>query len=112
VIIGNFAEQHNVRVRLDSCGESVIPGRGKGRVEERHHIYENGDERFGVCLQFDSAKKFGNARRRLLALGFQPRQTGDREGTLLFDPSNREPDDTVRCQLLYQMCRGCRLRNT
>jgi hypothetical protein len=89
--IKEFAEKHNLNVRRDSCGEETIPGKPSKaeRVEDRSHVYDHGDGKlFGVCLLFASAKRWGNAKRRLLALGSELRQQGDTEGTLLFDPEN------------------------
>jgi hypothetical protein len=89
--IKEFAEKHNVNVRRDTCGEEIIPGKPRKaeRVEDRSHVYDHGDgKRFAVCLLFASGRRWVNAKRRLLALGFELRQQGDTEGTLLFDPEN------------------------
>ena len=91
--IQQFAEQYRVRVRRDNCGEEIIPGRPRNatRHEDRRHIFQHSDDgKFGVCLLLTSARAFGNAARRLLALGFTPGETGDTEGILLFDPANSE----------------------
>lgn len=89
--IKSFAETYRVRVKQDSCGDSIIPGRERlNRVEDRSHIfdYENG-EHFGVSAMFGSAKKWGNARRKMEAAGFLVRQNGDTEGIALFNPRDK-----------------------
>jgi hypothetical protein len=92
--IQQFAEQQRVKLRRDNCGEEIIPGRPRNatRQEDRRHIFQHSDDGrlFGVCLLLTGTRAFGNATRRLLALGFTPGQTGDTEGILLFDPSNSE----------------------
>jgi hypothetical protein len=89
----HFTETRRVRARRDGCGESIIPGKLRARdvplrLEYSSHIYEHGDGRFGVLLMFESKRRWGSARRKLAAVGFEVRQDGDAEGTALFDPSN------------------------
>lgn len=88
--IEQFAETHNVKLRRDSCGETIIPGRPpkEQKQENRSHIYDNGNGMFGVCLFIRSHKCWNNARRRLMADGLLPCQNGETEGTLTFDPAN------------------------
>jgi hypothetical protein len=97
--IEQFAETYRVKTRKDSCGEVIIPGKPRKtkRVEDKSHIYENGDSevgrQFGLCLMNplpypESKAKYTNAKGRLLAAGFIQSQDGDSEGTFLFDPSN------------------------
>jgi hypothetical protein len=95
--IRQFAEQYNLRVRCDSCGEEIIPGRPRNAVrqEDRNHIFQHSDngKLFGVCLLLDSKRAFGFASQRLLTSGFTQGQGFDKgkaaaeEGTLLFDPA-------------------------
>jgi hypothetical protein len=59
-----------------------------------HHVYEHGAGRFGVMLMFDSARKWSNAKKTLIAGGFAIRQNGDTEGTALFDPEDKAPHDS------------------
>ena len=95
-LIKEFAEQHKLTAKTDSCGETVIPGnpRDAKRVEDRPHIFDNGDGRLGVCYldtgPAPSVAKYRNAQRKMLAAGFVQNQSGDAEGTLLFDPANKE----------------------
>lgn len=113
--IEEFAEMHRVRVRRDGCGDAIIPGKrfapsldadtkrlGKGlRPEYASHIYDNGDGRFGICLMFDSPKKWGNAKRKAEAAGFiikldctskgvRPFYDPYGEGLALFEPSDKK----------------------
>jgi len=102
--IQEFAEQNRVRVRRDSCGDEVIPGKPRNatRQEDRRHIFQHDGNLFGVCLLLSSARAFGNAMRRLLPLGFIPGQTGDAEGVLLFDPTNSEQAKAAIREMLLQ----------
>lgn len=92
--IEQFAEQCHVKVRRDSCGEEIIPGRPRNakRQEDRQHIYQHSEDGklFGIHVHFRSARAFGFALRRLLAAGFVPSRLGDAECNMLFDPMNPE----------------------
>src|SRR4029077_7652146 len=87
-----FADNRRLRIRRDSCGEAIIAGkpRNASRPEYQSHIYDNGDERFGVCLLCPTVGKWNNAAKRLLAIGLELVQNGDTEGTLLFTPDDRK----------------------
>ena len=89
VEISEFASKQRLRVRLDSCGEAIIPGRPRSapRPEDRNHIYEHSQTRLGIYLRL-TPKAWGYAKKRLLIKGLELRQDGDSEGTLLFDPEN------------------------
>lgn len=88
-----FSITHNIArtaPRLDSCGDAILTG--KPRIakwqEDKCHIYTDA-EQFGLALMFGAnARKWNNARTRLLKLGFTLRQNGDAEGNLIFNPSN------------------------
>jgi hypothetical protein len=92
--VQEFAEQYRVRVRRDTCGEEIISGKRfckdmPDRLEYRSHFYDHVNGRFGLCLLFATAAKWTYAKRRLSTLmHFALKQEGDREGTLLFDPSD------------------------
>ncbi len=90
--IKEFAERYRVKTRKDSCEEAIIPGkpRNAARPEDRHHIYDHGNGKFGVCLLFTSVGKYHNAQKRLVAAGFTQGQDGDSEGTFLFDPADKQ----------------------
>lgn len=80
-----FAQSHRLRIRIDGCGDAVIPG----RIEDRSHVYDFGGGRFGLCLMFATARKFGFSARFLDRAGIAAKQIGDTEGVFLFDPSNK-----------------------
>jgi hypothetical protein len=91
--IKEFADQYRVKTRRDSCNEEIIPGKPRkaNQVEDRSHVYDHGDgSQFGVCLLFQTARKWELVKRRLLVAGFTLWQDGDIEGALLFDPTNPE----------------------
>jgi hypothetical protein len=105
--IQQFAEQHRVHARKDSCGDFIIPGFQQDkalpkRQEYRSHIYDNGGGQFGVCLVLPegSAKAWNNRKRWFLEAGFTLKQDGDAEGTLLFDPTNE-----AQVNLALDVCR-------
>lgn len=77
-----LAEENRLRTRRDPCGDRNILGR-------RGEIHEYGSGRFGVTVMGRSARMWGNARRELIAAGFQITQNADSEGTALFDPTNQ-----------------------
>ena len=90
----SFAERHNLRIKLDSCRDHIIPGKKTasdmpGRVEYWNHIYDHGDGvTLGVCLMLATKMRWTYAKKKLTAAGFVLRQDGDTEGTLLFDPAD------------------------
>ena len=99
--IEQFAQTFSVNVRRDSCGESIIPGkpRKEKRPEDRSHIflYSEDEKTFGVLLTFSTARRWNSVRERLVAAGFTLGQKGDREGTLLFDPTDsRQANAAIR----------------
>jgi len=88
-----FSLEHRLRIKIDGCGDPIIPGRatnGGSRVEDRSHVYDFGDgRRFGVCLMFSTARRFGHAARLLAGAGLTARQIGHSEGVFLFDPTDK-----------------------
>jgi hypothetical protein len=59
------------------------------RPEYSSHVYDGfADGRLGVCLMFGTARKWGNVRRALEAVGCQLKQNSDSEGCFIFDPAN------------------------
>jgi hypothetical protein len=107
--VEQFAERYHGRTRKDECGEVIIPGKPwkvqpkEGRMYG-HHVYEHGSGRFGVMLMFDSARKWNNAKKTLIAAGFTIRQNSDTEGTALFDP-----EDKAQAKLALKIT-GARIR--
>ncbi len=108
--IEEFAEKHRIRIRLDSCGDKIIPGRLTAkdmpkRMEYRSHIYDNGGGRLGVCLMFATARRSSNPKKILTAQGFTFGQVGDSELTALFDPDNE-----AQSKAALAVCRIKRIR--
>lgn len=91
-LIERFAEQYRLKVRRDSCGDEIIPGKPHkaDRPEDRNHIYEHSDGRLGVYLSFPSARSWNARRTTALAAGFVLNQNAQTEGTLLFSPENEQ----------------------
>lgn len=116
--IREFAERYRVTTKRDTCAEEIIPGRQYAkdmptRQEYRCHVYDHGDgKQFGVCLLYlpdgpsGKSRKWTSVRKRLIASGFEPKQTGDAEGTLLFDPKNE-----AQARLALNVCRVRAHRN-
>jgi hypothetical protein len=81
-LITSFSTKYNLRIQLDECGDPIISGR-------QGHLYEYGPTELGLMILPP-----GNPRPRLwnsilkdcLAVGMTPRQRGDAEGVLSFDP--------------------------
>ncbi len=95
-VIRRFAEKHRLRVRRDSCGHLIIPGKKTAtdmpdRMEYRNHIYDGfGGGKLDVCLMFLTPARWTWARKRMDAAGFRIRQNGDTEGCTTFDPENEQ----------------------
>jgi hypothetical protein len=88
-----FAEGTRTHIRRDGCADLVIPGKNRAalldRAEYRGHVYDGfSDGSLGLCLMYPTKKRWNNARRKLLAVGFVVRQNGDAEGCATFDPAN------------------------
>jgi|ERR1017187_1672308 hypothetical protein len=101
-----FATQHRLTIKKDSCGDEVIPGRPRNipRTEDRCHIYVHSTDgsRFGLALMLTSVGKWHNRTKEALAAGFTMWQNGTDEGNLLFDPK-----DKSQAKLAIKMA-GCR----
>ena len=72
--IPNFAECHRLRVRRDSCGDSIIAGK-------LGHLYEHGSDTFGIVFEDCTRDNHPGAhacvsRRKALAGGFVMHQQG------------------------------------
>lgn len=84
--IQQFTEANRLRTKEDSCGERIIPGKpfctdmpkisksGQSRVEYRSHVYEHGTGQLGVCLLFNSARRWESAKRKMTEAGLTIRQ--------------------------------------
>lgn len=89
--IQEFAVEHRLKARVDSCGEKIIEGR-------QGQIYEYDNDMLGVMFAPPSKTdpfgrwypKVWNRLRNLgKSLGMDCRQDGNSEGCLLFDGNNR-----------------------
>ena len=97
----DFAARYNLRLRRDSAGDLIVPGRriAKDMPKQReyaNHIYDGfADGRLGICLLFATKKKWTTTRRTLELAGCLLKQNGDIEGCLTFDPTNAEQVQAV-----------------
>lgn len=92
--VREFATQYRVRTRRDECGELIVPGR-------RGHVFEHGENNFGVMLVLTTKKRWNFLKRKLVAAEFRLKQNADTEGSLLFDPA-----DTEKASLALQVVRA------
>ena len=83
--VQQFAKLHGLKTRTDADGTNIVSG-------EFGHIYEYGNESFGVMVMPNPPREsyWGHTRTSLAALGFQVVQDGDGEGAATFDPTNDE----------------------
>lgn len=95
--IRDFATQNNLRLRRDSAGDLIVPGRRTAndmpkQREYANHVYDGfAEDRLGVCLLFTTR----TTRRRLELAGCLLKQNSDTEGCLTFDPTNAEQVQVV-----------------
>jgi hypothetical protein len=109
--IQEFAEANRLRTKENSCGERLIPGKQlckdmPKRVEYRSHVYEHGNGRLGVCLLFNSARKWEAAKRKMVDAGLTIRQNAHTEGTALFNSG-----DSNQVRLVLKLA-GIKTRRT
>lgn len=86
--IREFAERYRLRLAKDADGEPVVGGRPDTTS------FERAESIFGVMFMTDGKKPprtelFGKFKAVCLAAGMTPHQTGDAEGTFLFDPTDK-----------------------
>ena len=99
--IRDFATQNYLRLRRDSSGDLIVPGRRTAkdmprRPEYTNHVYDGlADGRPGICLLFTTKKKWTTTRRMLELVGCLLKQNSDTEGCLTFDPTNAEQVQAV-----------------
>lgn len=87
--LDEFAARYQLKVKKDSCGDAIIPGRLPkwalgSKPEDCHHAYEH-DGRLALWLTFDTKRKWQAAKKRL---GLEVFIDDDTEGTLLLDPAD------------------------
>lgn len=99
--IRDFATQNNLRLRRDSAGDLIVPGRRTAndmpkQREYANHVYDGfADDRLGVCLWFRSKRRWNATRRTLELAGCLLKQNSDTEGCLTFDPTNADQVQAV-----------------
>ena len=101
-----FAKQHSLTTKNDSCGDAVIAGRPRNlkRAEDRNNIYEHSDTRLGLAIAYNGVSRWFNASKKAVAAGFTVHQAGTNEGNLLFDPTDKH-----QAKVAISLC-GCRER--
>lgn len=81
--VQEFAAANNLRTQKDGCADSIVYAR-KGS-----DIFDGYNSGLGICLMFDTKKKWTFARAKMIAAGFTIRQDGDTEGIAVFEPTNK-----------------------
>jgi hypothetical protein len=81
--IEQFAEQHNLAIRRDDCGDVMIQGKAGS-------LSQGSGGLLSLTLMFETPRKWNASRRELQEAGFVLRQDGDTEGVLTFDPTDRK----------------------
>lgn len=71
-----LAAKYRLRIRLDGCGDPIIPGK-------RGHIYEHSATQLGVCFEYKTPRPWTFAKRTLRPDLGQPKQDGEVDGTFL-----------------------------
>jgi len=92
--LATFATTHRLKIKKDSCGDEIIPGRPikkfHGRfMEDRHHVYHI-DGNFGVYLNMPTSGRWNNARKKLEAAGATTVVNCEADGMLRFNPEDVE----------------------
>ena len=91
-MIRELARKRRLRTRRQGDGELIITGR-------HGHLYEYGPGVMGACFTAGPSQepltelKWGNRRRACVKGGMKLIQDGDFEGTLLFNPKNKQQLD-------------------
>ncbi len=88
ITIQEFCKLYRLKLAKDRCGEEIIPGK-------LGQLFDHGHGQFGMVLEDSSS---GPSRARLLLsrkkaalrAGFLPKQNGECESVLLFDPQDRK----------------------
>lgn len=86
--IKEFAAKHKVRIKLDEDGELIV-------LAKHGQIYDYGSGRFGVMFLMDTVGTWNNRRKECERAEERVIQDGETEGTLLFDPLNKEQAKTA-----------------
>jgi hypothetical protein len=86
--IEDFAARHRVRIKRDEEGETIV-------LAKSGPIYGFSSHRFGVMFMLPTERQWNSRRRECERAGMTCIQDGDTEGTLLFDPENRDQAKTA-----------------
>jgi hypothetical protein len=81
-----ICEKFNLRYKRNDAGEPTSPTRK--RVNSLDHLYDLHDGRVGVSVSRDTPKKYTFLKRKLLGLGCELLQDGDREGNFAVSEEN------------------------
>jgi hypothetical protein len=81
--IKEFAAKFKLRTKRDEDGEDIV-------LAKLGQIYAYSDTQFGVMFLTKSARLWNSRRQECEAAGMPCTQDGDTEGTLLFDPENKD----------------------
>lgn len=86
--IKEFAVRHKVRIKFDEEGEAAV-------LAKHGQIYDFGRGQFGALFMFDTPRPWNSRRQECEKAGMRIVQDGDTEGTLLFDPENKDQAKTA-----------------
>lgn len=81
-----FCKKNNLRYKLDDGGDPISPTRKRSSED---HIYWSGEENcFGIFISRPSQAKYTHLKKKLIGVGCEVHQDGDREGTLRVSHKN------------------------
>lgn len=86
--IEDFAAKHKIRIKRDEEGETIV-------AAKHGQIYGYSRHKFGALFLMRTERQWNKRRRECEAVGMETIQDGDCEGTLLFDPENRDQARTA-----------------
>jgi hypothetical protein len=104
--IQEFRTRYRLKLTRNKCGEEIIPGK-------LGHLFDHGHGQFGMVLEDTSS---GPSRARLLLsrkkaalkAGFLPKQNGECESVLLFDPQDRKQAELAAKLIMARKKRSVR----
>lgn len=86
--VKEFAVKHKVRIKHAEEGEVIV-------MAKHGQIYDYGAGRFGVMFMLEGSRAWNGRRQECERVGMRLVQDGDTEGTLLFDPEDKNQAKTV-----------------
>jgi hypothetical protein len=86
--VQEFCKLYRLKLTKDKCGEEILPGK-------LGHLFDHGHGQFGMVLEDTSsgpsrARSLLSRKKAALKAGFLPKQNGECESVLLFDPQNQQ----------------------